>query len=69
MAIHSSILDWEVPWTEDTDGQQESDARVRCNLVTKQQLLHSTKYKMILQITCSARECWLSLPDGSQGLP
>ena len=22
MTMHSSILDWEIPWTEESDGQQ-----------------------------------------------
>ena len=38
MATHSSILAWEIPWTEDS-GQLQSWAckRVEDNLVTKQQ--------------------------------
>ena len=38
MATHSSILAWEVPWTEDSGGIQSMGLqRVRCYLVTKQQ--------------------------------
>ena len=33
MATHSSILVWEIPWTEELWGCK----RVRCDLVTKQQ--------------------------------
>ena len=34
MATRSSILSWEIPWTEETGGSLK---RVRHNLVTKQQ--------------------------------
>ena len=34
MATRSSILSWEIPWTEETGGSLQ---RVRHNLVTKQQ--------------------------------
>ena len=38
MAIHSSILAWEIPWTEQPGGLQSMGLqRVRYNLVTKQQ--------------------------------
>ena len=38
MATHSSTLDWEMPWTEETGGLQSMAAqRVRHDLVTKQQ--------------------------------
>ena len=37
MATHSSILAWEIPWTEDPSGlQSRGHKRVRQNLVTKQ---------------------------------
>ena len=37
MESHSSILAWEILWTEKPDGlQSRGVARVRCNLVTKQ---------------------------------
>ena len=40
MAIHSSILAWEIPWTEETGRLQfMGSQRVRCNLRTKQQQL------------------------------
>ena len=36
MAPHSSILAWEIPWTEETGGLQSTGLqRVRYNLVTK----------------------------------
>ena len=35
MAIHSGILAWEIPWTEDPGGLQSMELqRVRHNLVT-----------------------------------
>ena len=38
MATHSSILAWEIPWTEETGRLQfMGSQRVRCNLRTKQQ--------------------------------
>ena len=40
MAIHSSILAWEIPWTEEPGRLQfMGSQRVRCNLRTKQQQL------------------------------
>ena len=38
MATHSSILAWEIPWTEEPDGLQSMGSqRVRHNLATKEQ--------------------------------
>ena len=38
MATHSSILAWEIPWTEEPGGLQSMGSQgVRHNLVTKQQ--------------------------------
>ena len=38
MAAHSSILAWEILWTEETGGLQSTGSqRVRYNLATKQQ--------------------------------
>ena len=38
MATHSSILDWEIPWTEKLVGYSPwGHKRVRHNLATKQQ--------------------------------
>ena len=37
MAAHSSILAWEIPWTEESDGLQSTGLqRVRNDWVTKQ---------------------------------
>ena len=36
MATHSSILAWEIPWTEEPGGlQYKGSQRVRCGLTTK----------------------------------
>ena len=38
MATHSSILAWEIPWTEEPDGLQSMRSqKVRHDLATKQQ--------------------------------
>ena len=38
MATHSSLLAWEIPWTEEPGGLQSMGSqRVRHNLATKQQ--------------------------------
>ena len=38
MTIHSSILAWKIPWTEEPGGLQPMGSqRVRHNLLTKQQ--------------------------------
>ena len=38
MATHSSILAWEIPWTEETGGLQSTGSqRVGHDLATKQQ--------------------------------
>ena len=38
MATHSSILAWEIPWTEEPDGLQSvRSQKVRHDLATKQQ--------------------------------
>ena len=40
MALHSSILAWEIPWTEEPGGLQSLGLqRVRHDLATKQQPL------------------------------
>ena len=39
MAAHSSILAWEIPWTEEPDGLQSMGSQKRHNWATKQQPL------------------------------
>ena len=45
MATHSTIIAWEIPWTEEPGGLQSMGSqRVRHNFLTKQQFwLHSTE--------------------------
>ena len=38
MGTHSSILAWEIPWTEEPGGLQSLGRRVGYDLVTKQEL-------------------------------
>ena len=41
MATHTSILAWEIPWTEEPGGQQSMGSQgVGHNVETKQQHLH-----------------------------
>ena len=41
MAAHSSILAWDIPWTEEPGGLQSMGSqRVRHNLATKQQIFN-----------------------------
>ena len=43
MAIHSSILAWEIPWTDESGGLQPMGLqRVRHNLATEQQQINYT---------------------------
>ena len=37
MATHSSILAWEIPWTEEPGGLQSMGSQKRYNLETRQQ--------------------------------
>ena len=46
MATHSSILDWESPWTEEPGGLQSMGSqRVGHDLVIKQQQMQTVKEK------------------------
>ena len=52
MAIYSSILTWEIPWTEEPGGLQSMESqRVRHNLVTKQQKRHSEKKNTLFHLS------------------
>ena len=45
MTTHSSILAWEIPWTEEPDGLQSMGLqRVEHNLATKQHILYGILY-------------------------
>ena len=49
MATHSSILAWEIPWTEESGGLQSMGLEtVGRDLATKQQLLRQTEHKVSL---------------------
>ena len=38
MATHSSILAWEIPWTEEPGGLQSTGSqRIKCDLATEEQ--------------------------------
>ena len=55
MATHSSILAWEIPWTEEPDGLQSiGSQRVRHNLVTKQQQTNDILPGMVVLQNCPA---------------
>ena len=47
MATHSSILAWEIPWTEEPGGLQSTGSqRVGRDLATKQQVLSFTQFEL-----------------------
>ena len=48
METHSSILAWEIPWTEKLGGHSPCHKRVGHNLATKQQQLTSPDDQQIL---------------------
>ena len=47
MTTHSSILAWEIPWTEEPGGLQGCRKRVGQDLVTKQQLRGHTAQHLL----------------------
>ena len=55
IAIHSSILAWEIPWTEEPDGLQSlGSQRVGHNWATKQQrLLLPGQWTRVLSLLCT----------------
>ena len=52
MATHSSILAWELPWTEESR-QSTGVTIVGHDLVTKQQPIHLWEHKIYSKLTCS----------------
>ena len=55
MATHSSILAWNIPWTEEPDGLQSTGSqRIRYNLSTKQQQLVACDF-------CSGEWKWIMI--------
>ena len=62
MAIHSSILAWEIPWTETPGGlQSRVSERVRHDFVTKQQQIYSKGHKGIKYVPWIQVQCVFSL--------
>ena len=71
IATHSSILAWEIPWTEEPGGLQSMESqRAGHNLMTKQQ--HSNRYDVLtlhgldlyfsddlLMLSTFSCTCWL----------
>ena len=58
MATHSSILAWEIPWTEEPDGLWSTELqRVGHDLVTKQELyIHTHTNVCITEALCCTAE-------------
>ena len=46
VAIHSSILAWEIPWTEETVYSPWGHKRVRHNLVTKTSIFIESEHEL-----------------------
>jgi len=78
MATHSSILAWEIPWTEEPRGLQTMGSqRVRHDLVTKQQqIISNTKmgkntktelHTLLLSMWGSRYFCTLQLGKQNEG--
>ena len=56
MATHSTILAWEIPWTEKPGGYSARDhKRVRHGLATRQQLLKRQSHLQLTKLEHSAR--------------
>ena len=61
LAIHSSVLAWRIPWTEEPGGLQFTGSqRVKHNLVTLRAHTHSTHLEMIYVINLA--KCYISIP-------
>ena len=67
MANHSSILAWEIPWTEEPGGLQSMGSqRVEYKLVTKQQQIQSVieeVFPFIPTKSIMAKVNWLSFTE------
>ena len=54
MAAHSSILAWEIPWTEEPGGLQSMVLqRLSCHLVTKTTHVKCDEYPSFVSLTLS----------------
>ena len=58
MVTHSSVLAWEIPWTEEPGGLQSTGVQNRHNLVTELQQKHGSKYVEI-KVYCLIRDLTL----------
>ena len=62
MATHSSILAWEIPWTEEPDRLQSMGSqRVKHNSATNTHILEVEKSKVNVPADCLSDE--IPLPD------
>ena len=50
MTTHSSILAWEILWTEEPKGYSPWGGRVRYNFITKQDLHIVTKNSVVVKM-------------------
>ena len=58
MATHSSILAWEIPWTEKPGGpRSKGSQRDRHNLVTKPLPCHTPETNTVNQLYLNKRSC------------
>ena len=63
MVIHSSILAWEISWTEEPGGQQSiASQRVRQDWMTNNWSLGTAAGQDPLPMECSWQEYWSGLP-------
>ena len=63
MATHSSILPWEIPWTEEPGGYSPQACRVGHDLATKQQMMPKTLLLLPLHATSTFLSRPFSLPS------
>ena len=65
ITTHSSVLAWEIPWTEEPDGLQfMGSQRVRHDLVTEYTCTHAClghRYAVLSQVSTSLLSCFLCL--------
>ena len=65
MATHSSILAWEIPWTEEPGGLQSRDwKRVGHDLATKQQPCQLRRYHNVIMCVMRRKNNDLKTPIG-----
>ena len=70
MATHSTILAWEIPWTEKPGGLQSMGLqRVRHNLATKQQQEISKKCMIFSQVVFFFLKLGLYIKLGKRLMP